>query len=88
MYKLGSLSKVVLGALTLTLSTSLWANSDVSANHVDKQQQIKEFKQNSVAYVATRFNSRSRNKAAADYKKRSGNVGNSNSSTSSHPDRS
>ena len=47
MYKLGSLSKVVLGALTLTLSSSLWANSD--ASQVDKQQQIKEFKQNSVA---------------------------------------
>ncbi len=48
MHKLGGLSKVVLGAITLALSSSLWAASDLSANKVDKQQQIKEFKKKSV----------------------------------------
>ena len=75
MYKLGSLPKVVLGALTLALSTSLWANSDSS--QINKQQQIKEFKQNSVAY-----NPHGRARAAAAFKKRHDSVGNSTLSTS------
>ena len=51
MYKIGGLSKIVAGALALTVSCILWANKDLSTNHIDKLQQVKEFKLNSVAGV-------------------------------------